>query len=87
MPCSSGCPTPGAHASWGECVRSKALQVADVEAHKHNTGIYRAQDEYRRARNAGLQPESPFKKDVDAAWAITEATGKPYRADKVGGGL
>lgn len=26
--CSSGCPTPGAHASWGECVRDKNTRVA-----------------------------------------------------------
>lgn len=80
MPCSSGCPTQD-HATWGECVRSKSLQVADVTAHKFNSGIYRQQDNYMNARNAGLQPESPFKKDVDFAWKQTEKNGVPYRAD------
>ena len=27
MSCSSGCPTPGAHETWGECVRSKNTRV------------------------------------------------------------
>jgi hypothetical protein len=36
---------------------------------------------YVKAREAGLQPASVFKKDVDAAWKATEATGTPYRAD------
>lgn len=27
MSCSSGCPTPGAHASWGECVKAKNTRV------------------------------------------------------------
>lgn len=28
MSCSSGCPTPGAHDTWGDCVRSKRTRVA-----------------------------------------------------------
>jgi hypothetical protein len=82
MACSSGCPTPGAHASWGECLRSKSLQVADVTAHQFNTGQHRQIKEYVRAREAGIQPDSVFKRDVDKAVRITEKTGTPYRADK-----
>lgn len=26
--CSTGCPTPGAHATWGECMRAKNPRVA-----------------------------------------------------------
>lgn len=36
---------------------------------------------YVRAREAGLQPATVFKKDVDAAWRKTEKTGTPFRAD------
>lgn len=25
--CSSGCPTPGAHETWGECMRAKNTRV------------------------------------------------------------
>ena len=80
MACSSGCPTKN-HRSWGACVRAKALQVQDVEAHKYNSGINRQLDEYRKARYDGLQPDSVYAKDVDAARRITDATGVPYRGD------
>jgi len=79
--CSSGCPTPGAHKTWGECLRAKSLQVADVTAHKFNTSQHRQIKEYVRAREAGLQPDTVFKRDVDKTWAATEKTGVPYRAD------
>lgn len=81
MACSSGCALQN-HASWGECVRSKSLEVADVAAHKYNQAQNSQMNEYVKARYAGLQPKSVFKKDVDAAWRITEAQGSPYRADK-----
>lgn len=81
MACSSGCPTQD-HASFGECLRSKKLQIADPTAyafHQHRNSEVK---EYVRAREAGLQPKTFFKKDVDAAWKKTEATGIPYRADQ-----
>jgi hypothetical protein len=80
MACSSSCRTQD-HRSYGECLRAKSLQIADVTAHKFNTGQHRQIKEYVRAREAGLQPASVFKKDVDAAWKATEKTGVPYRAD------
>lgn len=83
MACSSGCPTPGRHQSYGECLRGKALQVADVEAHQEQKQIYREQNDYRAARDAGLQPASCRGESVRQAWKITDATGVPYRADKV----
>lgn len=81
MACSSGCRTPGSHQSYGECLRAKNLQVQDVEAHKFNSGVNRELDDYRDARSAGLQPASTRRRDIDAAWKITEATGQPFRAD------
>lgn len=82
MACSSSCSTPGAHATYGECLRSKRIEVADVTAHKFNTSQHSQIKNYVRAREAGLQPASVFKSDVDKAWQITEKTGTPYRADK-----
>lgn len=79
--CSSGCPTPGKHKTFGECLRSKNLQVQDVEAHKHNTAQSKALDDYRAARRDGLQPESLSPKHVRQAREITDLTGVPYRAD------
>lgn len=82
MPCSSGCPTPGVHATFGECLRGKSLQVADPTARKFNQHRNGELDAYVNARRAGLQPKSVFKRDVDAAWKFTEATGTAFRADQ-----
>lgn len=81
MACSASCPTPGVHETWGECVRAKGLQIANVEAHKFNQNLHAELNAYRDARYAGLQPASTQMQDVKKAWKITEATGVPYRAD------
>jgi hypothetical protein len=57
------------------------LQIADVGAHLFNQSRNREVKNYVKAREAGLQPQTFFKKDVDAAWRTTEATGTPFRAD------
>lgn len=80
MSCSSGCPTQD-HATFGECLRSKNLQVADVTAHKFNQARTREIKEYVDARREGMQPKTIFKRDVDAARKITAKTGVPFRAD------
>lgn len=81
MACSSGCPTPGQHKTFGQCVRAKSLEIADPEAHKFHQHRNGELNEYVNARKAGLQPKTIFKNDVDTAWRITEKTGTPYRAD------
>lgn len=80
--CSSGCPTPGTHSSWGECIKAKSLQFSDVTAHALNQQIYRESDDYARARADGLQPESFTASAVAEARRVTDATGVPFRADK-----
>jgi hypothetical protein len=80
--CSSSCPTPGAHETWGACIRSKNLVIADVETHERRKRVNNTLKEYRDARKSGLQPASTSRKDVRAAWAATEKTGTPFRADK-----
>ena len=80
MACSSNCKT-GPHATYGQCLRAKGLQVAGVEAHAQNKAQNSQIKEYVKAREAGLQPATVFKHDVDAAWRATEATGVPFRAD------
>jgi hypothetical protein len=82
MACSSGCLTQD-HASYGDCLRSKSLQVADVEAHAYRTNQEHQIREYQDARREGMQPASFFKRDVDFARAATKAAGGvPYRADQ-----
>lgn len=83
MACTSGCPTPGLHASWGECARAKRMQVAGVEAHQKNKAMHKGLDDYVAARRAGLQPDGVFPAQVAKARKITDETGVPYRADKV----
>lgn len=80
--CSSGCPTPGAHKSFGECLRSKHLQVTDLQAKakvKYNEGELNA---YVNARRQGVQPDTTRKSDVNRAMKISEATGTAYRGDE-----
>jgi hypothetical protein len=78
--CSTGCPTQN-HTTFGECLRAKNLQVADVAAHKFNTNQIKEINNYVDARKSGMQPASVSKKDVDFARAATDKTGVPYRAD------
>lgn len=79
--CSSSCRTQD-HKNWGECVRSKGLQIADVDAHVANGSIKRQINEYVSCRKEGMQPDGIGDSHVKHARAMTAATGVPYRADK-----
>lgn len=81
MACSSNC-TSGPHSTFGECIRAKGLQVAPVDAHMQNKAQNSQIKNYVAAREAGLQPKTVFKADVDHAWKQTEKTGVPFRADQ-----
>lgn len=82
MACSSGCPTQD-HATFGACLRSKKIQLADPTAHQFNTGLNKQLDNYVDARRAGIQPDGVGAKQVAAAWKETERTGTPYRGDQI----
>ena len=82
MACSSGCPTPGVHKSWGECVRAKGTGVMGLESTGNGLGGYTADRRmarenaaYRDARAEGLQPAAPTQQAVDAARRAADATG------------
>lgn len=68
---SAGC-VEGGHSNWGECVRSKAVQLNGIES---INGVDRTKqkkwdyelDSYREARDGGLQPRSTNLKDSRAA--------------------
>lgn len=70
--CTAGCPTPGAHNSWGDCVRSKRVQMAPPE-----TGIRKNWDAglqaYRDARRQGLQPQKPTWDSVEREKRVADA--------------
>lgn len=69
MSCSTACPTQD-HKSWGECVRSKGLQLSP-----HVNGEYAVRqkawdselDHYASAVRQGLSPAGTKRHQVDAA--------------------
>ena len=77
--CSSGCPTPGAHRSWGECVRSKGASVFGLESTGNDfTAIRRFDREneaFRDAVKEGLNPESVSFAAIDKAKAAADQAG------------
>lgn len=79
--CSSGCPTPGAHDSWGECVRAKDARVGWLGSGRDATAEKRHQrriDYQRKLRAQGIKPDSTSLRDARRAEDISNKTGKPY---------
>jgi hypothetical protein len=76
--CSSGCPQPGSHATYGECLRAKGLGV------ELNGGANRRWDAeldlYRSARLQGIQPATTMTRDIRAALDASDTLGRPYDA-------
>ena len=84
MACSTGCPTQD-HRSFGECLRSKALQVdVAVPGTGYDPAKNRAWDSridsYKEARRQGVQPPGTRKSQIDAAVRASDAAGEPFRA-------
>ncbi len=71
--CSSGCKTPGAHNSYGECLRAKSVSVTGLES--TGPGITRERERkwnaelnaYSAAVKEGVQPEGTSMAKIDAA--------------------
>lgn len=72
--CSTGCPTPGVHASWGECIRAKGAYVAPP-----GRGSRQAWDAelsaYASARSQGIQPAGTQMRQVRRAVKEANRTG------------
>jgi len=64
--CTSGCPTPGAHSSWGACLQAKGVRVGDLNV-TANKQFLRDNEAYRAARKQGIQPETTQRVDVERA--------------------
>lgn len=79
--CSSSCPTPGAHRTWGECIRAKGIQVGDLKGHDVNKRGETDLQAYASARRQGIQPSGIERSAVDRAVRISESTGKPFDAN------
>lgn len=85
MTCSSTCPTPGAHANLGECLRSKGVAVTycnsaagrDLTAAKK---LDRDLDAYAAARAEGIQPAGTNRQAVEDAKILSDLSGRAFQA-------
>lgn len=77
MTCSSSCRTQD-HESWGECVRSKGLQIGDVANHDNHRKVEKELQTYRDARRQGVQPEGTRTSQIRVAMDVSEKTGVAY---------
>jgi hypothetical protein len=85
MNCSTGCPTPGAHKTWGECLRAKNTRVAwAASARGLDLTTEKKWDkelsDYRDARAQGVQPAGTTRPKIEQAMQISEKTGQAYDA-------
>lgn len=72
--CSSACKTKD-HKTWGECVRSKGLQLSPAVNDSYamrQRGWDRELDNYDSARRQGLNPAGTKQHHVDAAMKEAE---------------
>lgn len=85
--CSTGCPTPGAHETWGECLRAKNTRVAWAASAR---GLDRTAEKkwdaelqsYRDARAQGIQPAGTTKDKIETAVEMSNLTGRAFNAEK-----
>jgi len=89
MACTAGCPTPGAHASWGECLRAKRTRVGWAASakglDKSRQDRYDADlDAYAAARAEGIQPMGTKRAQVEHAVKVSNETGTAFDAGSAG---
>ncbi len=85
MACSSSCLTPGAHETWGACVRAKNLKTAvSIPGKDYDRSGQKAWDRridsYKAARAEGIQPASTRASDIQTAVKTSDATGTAFVA-------
>lgn len=78
--CSSGCLTKD-HATWGECVRAKRLnldpELSDTQARKDWD---RELEDFRDAKAQGINPHGTTRAKIDEAVRISNETGVAFGA-------
>ncbi len=80
--CSSACLTRD-HRTFGECMRSKSLQVSPAVSDSYGTKQKtwdKELDAYESAVAQGVQPRGTTQKLVDEAMRTSDATGVAYQA-------
>lgn len=85
--CSSGCPTPGAHKTWGECMRAKNTRVGwansanGVDLTKEKR-FQKELSDYESARAQGIQPGGTTAAKIKEAVELSDRSGRAYNAEK-----
>lgn len=74
--CGRGC------ATFGACLRRKRLQFPPAAQRQLTSDWDDHLDRYEWAVRQGIQPSSTLREETEAAIAVSEATGTPYRADE-----
>lgn len=82
--CTASCPTRN-HATWGECVRGKGLNIGycrsaagwDATRQKQWDSDLNA---YASARSEGIQPAGTNRRQVEDAKILSDVSGKAYQA-------
>ena len=85
MACTTGCPNPGTHESWGACLRSKNLKTAvSIPGKDYDRSNQKAWDRridsYKRARSEGIQPAGTSARQIEHAVKTSDALGTAYQA-------
>jgi hypothetical protein len=84
--CSSSCESRD-HATFGECMRAKHLQVAPI-ANLNGSRVWDAElNAYRKARAQGINPAGTTMKQVRDAEEISQRTGKAFDSENVMGSI
>lgn len=84
--CSSACVTKS-HYTFGECMRSKNLQVAPIANLVASKEWDRELQEYRDAKRQGINPSSTRTKSTRDAVEISQRTGKAFDSENVIGSI
>lgn len=80
--CSSACLTKD-HRTFGECMRSKSLQLKPNLSDTSTTKAWDGElESYRNARRQGIQPAGTTQAKVDEAVQASETSGVAFQADK-----
>jgi hypothetical protein len=69
------------HATWGDCQRSKRIQIGDLRTRNDSRKWDADLTAYETARRSGLRPQTTKRADVDRAVRVSDKTGVAYRAD------
>lgn len=78
--CSSACVTRE-HRTFGECMRSKGLQLAPNLSDTNTQKAWDKElDSYESARRQGVEPRGTKQHQIDEAMKQSEATGVAFKA-------